>query len=223
MPHQYRKGDVEESSLEAKFLDAQHENSETRHLEQAPRTTTMTDPSRSNHHYNNVDVDAVDGDDNTPQRMVSVSTASDTLQASHECGHLGDLGDGASVPINKATYIFVLCAALNSCNLGYDIGVSTEAGKIIQEEWDLTNVQRQIFVGSINFWASKYYFTELVHYCLGRCTCLLGSGILMQIVFSFRCITCPLLYRWIRSTLYLCSCCCWIYSRSSHYGHVAFL
>jgi hypothetical protein len=56
--------------------------------------------------------------------------------------------------VTKATYIFVLCAALNSCNLGYDIGVSTEAGKLIQEEWDLTIAQRQIFVGSINFWAS---------------------------------------------------------------------
>jgi len=68
---------------------------------------------------------------------------------SHEGEHHGDIGNGSPIVITKSVWIFVLCAALNSCNLGYDIGVSTDAGKIIQQEMDLTSVQREIFVGSI--------------------------------------------------------------------------
>jgi hypothetical protein len=59
--------------------------------------------------------------------------------------------------ISAKTYRFVLCAALNSCNLGYDIGVSTEAGRLLQTDLGLTNHQREILIGSINFWASYVY------------------------------------------------------------------
>lgn len=55
------------------------------------------------------------------------------------------VGDGgreettvAPVTITKATYLFVFCASLNSCNLGFDIGVSTEAGRLIQNDMGLT-------------------------------------------------------------------------------------
>ena len=41
------------------------------------------------------------------------------------------------VTITKATYLFVVCASLNSCNLGFDIGVSTEAGRLIQNDMGL--------------------------------------------------------------------------------------
>jgi predicted nuclease of restriction endonuclease-like RecB superfamily len=56
--------------------------------------------------------------------------------------------------VTAATYRFVLCAALNSCNLGYDIGVSTDAGRLMQADLGLTNPQREVLIGSINFWAS---------------------------------------------------------------------
>ena len=36
------------------------------------------------------------------------------------------------------TYLYALCAAVNSCNIGYDIGVSTEAGRLIERDLDLT-------------------------------------------------------------------------------------
>ena len=55
--------------------------------------------------------------------------------------------------LTTATYIFAACAALNSCNLGYDIGVSTNAGGIIQRDLGLTDVQRELFIGSLNFWS----------------------------------------------------------------------
>ena len=44
----------------------------------------------------------------------------------------------AAVTITKATYLFVFCASLNSCNLGFDIGVSTEAGRLIQNDMGLS-------------------------------------------------------------------------------------
>lgn len=74
-----------------------------------------------------------------------------TTTTNEECAD-----ESPSDVITTKTYIFVLCAALNSCNLGYDMGVSTEASKLIQVDWDLSDVQRQIFVGSINFWASTF-------------------------------------------------------------------
>ena len=48
----------------------------------------------------------------------------------HEGEHHGDVVSGIPIQITKSVWIFVLCAALNSCNLGYDIGVSTDAGRI---------------------------------------------------------------------------------------------
>jgi hypothetical protein len=60
------------------------------------------------------------------------------------------------IPITRATMIYVLCAALNSCNLGYDIGVSTNVSKLIQNDIHITDAQREIWIGFINFWASKW-------------------------------------------------------------------
>ena len=55
--------------------------------------------------------------------------------------------------VTRATVIFALCAAVNSCNLGYDVGVNTNAGPKIQEDFDLTDVQLELLLGSINFWS----------------------------------------------------------------------
>ena len=48
------------------------------------------------------------------------------LSVSHEGEHHNDFG--GDLGITRSTYIFALCAALNSVNLGYDIGTSTSAG-----------------------------------------------------------------------------------------------
>jgi MFS family permease len=37
--------------------------------------------------------------------------------------------------------------------LGYDIGVSGNAGILIQRDLGLTDVQRELFVGSLNLWS----------------------------------------------------------------------
>jgi MFS family permease len=77
---------------------------------------------------------------------------SNTIYKTHEGEHHGDFSD-TSLKVTRSTYIFALCAAINSCNLGYDIGVSTNAGALIQRDLDLTDVQRELFVGSLNFWS----------------------------------------------------------------------
>jgi sugar porter (SP) family MFS transporter len=85
----------------------------------------------------------------------------------------------APLTITRATFTFVACASLNSCNLGFDIGVSTEAGRLIQNDLGLsrklvcqqnlpptdndfsslahlhtyTEFERELFIGSLNFWA----------------------------------------------------------------------
>jgi len=80
-------------------------------------------------------------------------TTTDQTYKSHEGEHHGNFNNDSSMRITKSTVIFALCAALNSCNLGYDIGVSTHAGGLIQRDLGLTDVQRELFVGSLNFWS----------------------------------------------------------------------
>lgn len=46
------------------------------------------------------------------------------------------------VPITRATKIYALCAAVNSCNLGYDIGVNTNAGWRVQQDFNLSDTVR---------------------------------------------------------------------------------
>jgi sugar porter (SP) family MFS transporter len=85
--------------------------------------------------------------------MTSLSQrAIGTAYKSHEGEHHGDYSD-TSLKLTRHTYIFALCAAINSCNLGYDIGVSTHVGPLIQDEFGLSVTQRELFVGSLNFWS----------------------------------------------------------------------
>ena len=91
----------------------------------------------------------------TPRMNTSLSTFSTTnneTYKSHEGEHHANFND-KSVRVTRSTVVFSLCAALNSCNLGYDIGVSTSAGGLIQRDLGLTDIQREIFVGSLNFWS----------------------------------------------------------------------
>ena len=64
-----------------------------------------------------------------------------------------DFPDTKHVKLTRHTLVFALCAAVNSCNLGYDVGVSTNAGALIQRDMGLTDVQRELFIGSLNMWS----------------------------------------------------------------------
>lgn len=75
-----------------------------------------------------------------------------TLIQSHEGEYAEDHGDHAMNSSSKVN-LYSMCAALNSCNLGYDIGVNTGAGPLIQKSLGLSNVQIEIFLGSLNFFA----------------------------------------------------------------------
>ena len=75
------------------------------------------------------------------------------LEQTHEGEHRYDHGDIASLKITRSTKLFAFCAALNSCNLGYDIGVNTGAGPLLQESLNLTDIQVEIFMGSLNLFA----------------------------------------------------------------------
>ena len=55
--------------------------------------------------------------------------------------------------IRKTVYLFTACAALNSVNLGYDIGINANATKLVQDAMDLTNEQVQMFNGCLNLFA----------------------------------------------------------------------
>mmetsp|Transcript_10152 Transcript_10152/g.12920 ORF Transcript_10152/g.12920 Transcript_10152/m.12920 type:complete len:515 (+) Transcript_10152:142-1686(+) len=55
--------------------------------------------------------------------------------------------------ITRATKLFALCAAVNSLNLGYDIGVNTGIAPLLEESMDLSETQVEIFIGSINLFA----------------------------------------------------------------------
>ena len=86
------------------------------------------------------------------QSLTAAMVDNSATYKSHEGEHRGNF-DGSSVKVTKSTLIFALCAALNSCNLGYDIGVSTNAGGLVQQTMGLTSLQRELFIGSLNFWS----------------------------------------------------------------------
>lgn len=57
------------------------------------------------------------------------------------------------VETSRWNYIYALCAALNSLNLGYDIGVTTDVGSLVSTYFHLTVFQREIFTAGIDFFA----------------------------------------------------------------------
>ena len=69
------------------------------------------------------------------------------------CGLLQVRLDNTHRSISSATKLYAFCAALNSCNLGYDIGVNTGAGKLVQDSLNLSNFQLEMFMGSLNLFA----------------------------------------------------------------------
>ena len=75
------------------------------------------------------------------------------LQQTHEGEHRYDHGSLAALKITRSTKLFAICAALNSCNLGYDIGVNTGAGMLLQDSLGLSDVQLEVFMGSLNLFA----------------------------------------------------------------------
>ncbi|KAJ1454340.1 general substrate transporter [Pelagophyceae sp. CCMP2097] len=50
-------------------------------------------------------------------------------------------------------YFLAFIASLNSINLGYDMGVMSGAALYINESLELSEVQLELLVGSLNFWA----------------------------------------------------------------------
>jgi MFS family permease len=83
---------------------------------------------------------------------LSMGSGGGTVYKTHEGEHSGDFSD-QNLKLTRQTFIFAICAAVNSCNLGYDIGVSTNAAGLIQRDMGLTDVQRELFIGSLNFWS----------------------------------------------------------------------
>ena len=51
----------------------------------------------------------------------------------------------------RFSYIFALCAALNSVSLGYDIGVSTAIGPLIKRYFDLETIGQEVFILILDF------------------------------------------------------------------------
>lgn len=89
------------------------------------------------------------GNDLVPPKVEDLDAPRPMLKQTHEGEHHGDFGS-EEVPLLHATKLFALCAAVNSCNLGFDIGVSTSVGPLIQDDFGLSDVQREIFVVSNN-------------------------------------------------------------------------
>ena len=109
---------------------------------------------------NNSDDDSSSTDDRNNNNMMSTGIDHHlphpdrpNLQQTHEGEHRYDHGSTTSLKITRSTKLYAFCAALNSCNLGYDIGVSTGAGMLLQDTLSLSDVQLEVFIGSLNLFA----------------------------------------------------------------------
>lgn len=91
--------------------------------------------------------------------LVPIEDDSEISSSDHDSG-AGDQQEAVSIShhapvatVTRATYIYALCAAINSANIGYDVGVNTQAGPLVQEDLQLTVPQLEFFLGSINLFA----------------------------------------------------------------------
>ena len=108
------------------------------------------------------------------------------LQQSHEGEHHDDFG-GTEIPVSRNVKLFAFCASINSVNLGYVVGISTNAGRMIQDQFGLSDEKLELFIGTLNFFSifgalASNYFSD--HYGR-RFTFMLASqgfiaGLLIQ-------------------------------------------
>merc|ERR1711971_1186801 len=85
-------------------------------------------------------------DDNDPHLPPIEERVVDRTEAGEFHGDSHDV----KISITPRVYIYAICAAINSCNLGYDIGISSGAAKKVQNSLDLSGVQVQLFLQSVN-------------------------------------------------------------------------
>jgi len=102
-------------------------------------------------------------------------------------GLRGSKPDGKEESAPFYVYFVSFCAALNSVNLGFDIGVNSGVALLIQRDLGLSDVQVGIFMGSLHFVAAcGGLLNQWISDRIGRCrtftsaqvACLIGIVIL---------------------------------------------
>lgn len=71
----------------------------------------------------------------------------DADKTSHEGEHHKDTSS-TTVELTDSVKLFALCASINSVIVGYDQGVTTHVGKLVQEEFQLSDMERGVFIAS---------------------------------------------------------------------------
>eukprot|EP00538_Stauroneis_constricta_P013176 CAMPEP_0119551002 /NCGR_PEP_ID=MMETSP1352-20130426/4407_1 /TAXON_ID=265584 /ORGANISM="Stauroneis constricta, Strain CCMP1120" /LENGTH=568 /DNA_ID=CAMNT_0007597005 /DNA_START=199 /DNA_END=1905 /DNA_ORIENTATION=- len=94
-----------------------------------------------------------DHDDDNHNDGSANGSGSDDHSIHHEHGLDHWQHQHSKTKITRSTYIFALCAAINSVNLGYDIGISPNVGPLIEKDLNLTTWEREAFIGCLNFWS----------------------------------------------------------------------
>ena len=95
-----------------------------------------------------------------PAAAAGPLTPSPAAASDAESGLLGQAdsmsgggASGGSAGIQTKVYILAGCAALNSCNLGFDIGVNTGVAPTLQQGMNLTDERLEMFMGALNLFA----------------------------------------------------------------------
>lgn len=57
-------------------------------------------------------------------------------------------GKAAEVELTSAVKLFAFCASINSLIVGYDQGITTHIGRLVQDEFQLSDLERGVFVAS---------------------------------------------------------------------------
>ena len=70
-----------------------------------------------------------------------------------------DSGGKVEVPLTESVKLFAFCASINSLIVGYDQGITTHIGRLVQDEFQLSDLERGVFVAS--------FFTFMVFGALG--------------------------------------------------------
>ena len=70
---------------------------------------------------------------------------------SNKIAHTDSESNDNDAPFNRPpvwfVYVVAGCAGINSCNVGFDIGVNSPAGILVQEDMRLSDFQLEMFMG----------------------------------------------------------------------------
>lgn len=96
----------------------------------------------------------------------------------------------ANAAVPWYVYVMSLFASLNSVNLGFDIGVNSGVADLLQDRWNLSNLEIGVFLSSLHFLAAAGgLLTQSISDRYGRCYTFVIAQMLCMLGITVQCLS----------------------------------